>query len=110
MGWLSQVAEGPKPSPDGAYEAPNRTSRARCWEARDTYFRCLDRAGILDGIKDQDEALRQCKAESTELDHECASSWVCQSDFERATKRVPKSIRLLVFIFMSRSNISRNGE
>lgn len=76
MGWLDKASKGPTPSSDGAYEAPDRTSRARCWEARDAYFSCLDRVGILDSIKDQDEALRQCRAESEQLDRECASSWV----------------------------------
>lgn len=77
MGWFSsEVPAGPKPSVDGAFEAPDRTRRAHCWEARDSYFRCLDKAGILDGIQEADKAAKACGKESDGLETNCATSWV----------------------------------
>ena len=76
MGWLSQATKGPLESPDGAFEAPDRNSRTRCWEARDNYFKCLDRFDILDGIRNHDMATKHCGTESKDLERNCASSWV----------------------------------
>ena len=39
--------------------APSRSERLRCWESRDLYFGCLDKAGILDALKDEKEAARE---------------------------------------------------
>jgi len=67
----------PAPSPDGAFEAPNRQSRAHCWEARDTFFACLERNGIVDSIKEKEKAGLACGEEGKGLERECAASWVC---------------------------------
>ncbi|KAI9708463.1 MAG: hypothetical protein M1820_003924 [Bogoriella megaspora] len=79
MGWLPFTSSGPlapKPSSDGAYEAPDRDQRAQCWEARDAYFRCLDRNNIVDSIKDKDQAAQACGSEGIAFEKNCASSWV----------------------------------
>ena len=80
MGWFSAEPAKPTPSTDGAFEAPNRSSRAHCWESRDAYFRCLDRNNIIDSLKDQDLAIQRCSSESKGLDTNCASSWVSERD------------------------------
>ena len=67
---------GPKPSPDGAFEAPTRHDRKKCWEARDSFFRCLDQHGIIDSIKDFAQADKQCGSQEMDLRKECATSWV----------------------------------
>lgn len=67
----------PTPSPDGAFEAPDRQSRAHCWRARDDFFACLERNGIIDGIREKDRAEGACGSEGKGLDRECAASWVC---------------------------------
>ncbi|KAG6358109.1 hypothetical protein INS49_013993 [Diaporthe citri] len=56
--------------------APTRTERKRCWESRDAYFACLDRNSILDAIKDDKAAAKQCGGESTAFERDCASEWV----------------------------------
>lgn len=56
--------------------APSRTERKRCWESRDAYFSCLDRNGILDAIKDDKAAARQCGGESAAFEKDCAAEWV----------------------------------
>ncbi|KAL8775128.1 MAG: hypothetical protein Q9209_000607 [Squamulea sp. 1 TL-2023] len=66
----------PKPSADGAFIAPDRTSRAKCYEARDAFFQCLDKHGILDAIKDEDKASKECGDVEKAFGRECAGSWV----------------------------------
>lgn len=66
----------PKPSSDGAFIAPDRTSRAKCYEARDAFFQCLDKNGILDAIKEEDKASKECGDVEKVFGRECAGSWV----------------------------------
>ncbi|KZF21765.1 hypothetical protein L228DRAFT_248501 [Xylona heveae TC161] len=66
----------PKPSADGAFEAPNRTERRHCWEARDGYFACLDRNNIIDSIRNSETANSKCGKEDQEFERNCATSWV----------------------------------
>ena len=71
----------PTPSPDGAFEAPNRDRRAHCWQARDAFFACLDKHQIVDSIKNKDAAEKMCGEEGKGLERECASSWVSRWGF-----------------------------
>ncbi|KAL8671088.1 MAG: hypothetical protein Q9224_007637 [Gallowayella concinna] len=66
----------PKPTPDGAFIAPDRSSRAKCYEARDAFFQCLDQHGILDAIKDEELATKGCKNVEVVFGRECKGSWV----------------------------------
>ncbi|KAF7937063.1 hypothetical protein BELL_0092g00140 [Botrytis elliptica] len=66
----------PKIGADGAPIAPDRTQRSRCWEARDAYFKCLDKAEIIDSITEKDKAEKACAAESKGFESNCATSWV----------------------------------
>lgn len=63
--------------------APSRTERKRCWESRDAYFSCLDRNGILDAIKDDKAAARQCGGESAAFEKDCAAEWVRKKSLPR---------------------------
>lgn len=58
--------------------APSRTERRRCWESRDAYFACLDRNNILDAVKDDKAAAKQCGGESAVFERDCAAEWVRQ--------------------------------
>ncbi|PSS08942.1 hypothetical protein M430DRAFT_146398 [Amorphotheca resinae ATCC 22711] len=75
---LSKEASPPAPkiSSDGTPIAPDRSQRARCWEARDAYFVCLDKNGIIDSISEKDKAAKTCAAEGRGFEANCASSWV----------------------------------
>lgn len=73
----SPALPAPKISSDGAPIAPDRTQRAKCWEARDGYFRCLDKNNIVDSITEHDKAEKGCAKEGREFEGNCASSWVC---------------------------------
>ncbi|KUJ15105.1 uncharacterized protein LY89DRAFT_649772 [Mollisia scopiformis] len=78
MGFFSSSAPSP-PAPrisaDGAPIAPGRSERAKCWEARDAYFECLDKNSIVDSITDKDKAAKACSAEGRGFEANCASSW-----------------------------------
>lgn len=80
MGWLPWSSGDNKASPkasDGGRIAPDRSSRARCWDGRDKFFACLDRNEILDAIKDDKEARRKCAKEVEEFEAACSQTWVC---------------------------------
>lgn len=77
MGWLPWSSGDTNKASDGGRIAPDRTSRARCWEGRDAFFSCLDRNDILDGIKDDKEARRKCAKEVQEFEAACSQTWVC---------------------------------
>lgn len=76
FGSSSPAPEQPKLSADGAPIAPDRTKRTICWDARDDYFRCLDRHGIVDALAEGDKAKSVCAREGKRLDGDCAKSWV----------------------------------
>ena len=65
--------------------APSRTERKRCWESRDAYFACLDRNNILDAIKDDKAAAKQCGGDSVAFETDCAAEWVSKA--KRKKKR-----------------------
>ena len=66
----------PKISVDGTPIAPDRSQRAKCWEARDAYFRCLDKNEIVDSISEKDKAERACAVDGRGFEASCAASWV----------------------------------
>ncbi|KAI9884904.1 MAG: hypothetical protein M1823_003311 [Watsoniomyces obsoletus] len=79
MGWFSTSTPTAPPkrvSADGTPEAPSRNDRQHCWEARDAYFACLDRHDILDALKDEAAANKNCAGESQKFDMNCAQTWV----------------------------------
>ncbi|KAJ5601850.1 hypothetical protein N7510_011384 [Penicillium lagena] len=79
MGWLpwsSSSSAADKKASDGGRIAPDRSSRAKCYEGRDLFFSCLDRNDILDGIKDDKEARRKCAKEVEQFEAACSQAWV----------------------------------
>ncbi|KAI9723766.1 MAG: hypothetical protein M1812_001066 [Candelaria pacifica] len=66
----------PKPSSDGAFEAPDRNTRAQCWESRDGFFACLEKNGIVDSIAEEKLADERCGAKGKVFERDCAKSWV----------------------------------
>lgn len=61
---------------DGGYVAPDRNKREVCYESRDIFFECLDRHDILDAVKHDEEARRNCGPELKDFERDCARSWV----------------------------------
>ncbi|KAL2127308.1 hypothetical protein VTI74DRAFT_10938 [Chaetomium olivicolor] len=56
--------------------APTRAERAKCWEARDGYFACLDANGIVDALKEDKKAAKVCGKEGEVFERDCAAQWV----------------------------------
>jgi hypothetical protein len=69
MGWNPF---GSKTSEEAVGVAPTRADRERCWERRDVYFACLDRAGVLVPGKEGE----QCRTERDGFEANCVKSWV----------------------------------
>ncbi|KAK0667463.1 cytochrome oxidase c subunit VIb-domain-containing protein, partial [Cercophora samala] len=78
MGWLSSSSPEDQRSQEirAGTVAPSRAERARCWEARDGYFACLDRNNIVDALKEEKAAGKACGAESKVFEKDCAAQWV----------------------------------
>ncbi|KAH8819796.1 cytochrome oxidase c subunit VIb-domain-containing protein [Xylogone sp. PMI_703] len=72
----SSSPPAPKISSDGAPIAPDRSQRAKCWEARDQYFECLDKNSIIDSLGEKDKAAKACGSEGKKFEANCATSWV----------------------------------
>jgi hypothetical protein len=53
-----------------------RSQRAKCWDARDGFFKCLDAHDIVDSIKDADKAKASCGTQQASFEKECVASWV----------------------------------
>jgi hypothetical protein len=53
-------------------DAASRQDRAKCWEARDAYFACLDVQHIIVPGKEEGK----CSAENHVYEQNCARSWV----------------------------------
>ncbi|KAK4161837.1 oxidoreductase-like protein [Cladorrhinum sp. PSN259] len=56
--------------------APTRSERKKCWEARDTYYACLDKNSIIDALKEDKKAASMCKSEGEKFEGDCAREWV----------------------------------
>lgn len=54
-------------------QAPDRSQRQVCWDARDAYFACLDRTNVLTPGQEQDGA---CTNEKKTYHGSFAQSWV----------------------------------
>jgi hypothetical protein len=79
MGWLPWSSDDSTKASDGGRIAPDRSSREKCWEGRDLFFSCLDKSNIIDSIKEDKEARRQCGKELAQFEGSCAKAWVCIS-------------------------------
>ena len=82
MGWLSSTpkAAPPEASKDGGFIAPDRSTRQRCWEGRDSFFKCLDENGIIDSVKEHEKASKLCSPELKAFEGACADSWVSRTN------------------------------
>jgi hypothetical protein len=120
MGWLPWSSGDSNKASDGGRIAPDRTSRARCWEGRDHFFACLDRNDILDGIKNDKEARQKCAKEVAEFEAACSKTWVrtvlaflrvdlASEYFRSAAPWHFDSIDILTRLAFSRSNTSRKS-
>ncbi|GAA5850908.1 hypothetical protein JCM3766R1_003998 [Sporobolomyces carnicolor] len=71
MGWFSS-SSSPKSDSSNDSAAPSRSERKACWDSRDRYFGCLDKAGVSVPGQEGDN----CKQEDGVYRDKCAASWV----------------------------------
>lgn len=71
MGWFSSTNATDKED----NSAQNREGRQKCWDSRDAYFSCLDKANV---IKAGEEG-NTCAKEKKLYEGSCARSWVCRA-------------------------------
>lgn len=84
MAWLPWSSSAPdaggvKKTSGGAFESPSRTNRKMCYEARDSFFECLDKNNILDSINTKSgraKAETFCSQLDKDFEKNCAHSWV----------------------------------
>lgn len=71
MGWFSKEKKE-------EYHPNNRSSRKQCWEARDEYFQCLDKIGVVNALdpKQQPTVEKHCSKQDQRFDDNCATSWI----------------------------------
>ncbi|KAI8627154.1 oxidoreductase-like protein [Xylariaceae sp. FL1651] len=58
--------------------APDRTERKQCWDARDNFYRCLDKNDVIDSLNGEGKktADKLCAQEDLAFQQNCASAWV----------------------------------
>lgn len=58
---------------------PNKEERTKCWNARDEYWKCLDKAGVVEAVKDG-----PCAEFRHLYENACAAQWVKHFDRKRS--------------------------
>lgn len=58
---------------------PNREERTKCYDARDEYWKCLDKAGVRDAVKDG-----PCLELRQMYEKVCTGQWVKHFDRKRS--------------------------
>ncbi|KAI1332286.1 cytochrome oxidase c subunit VIb-domain-containing protein [Xylariaceae sp. FL0255] len=58
--------------------APDRNERKQCWDARDNYFKCLDKHEVIDALEGEGKKTsnKYCAAEDKAFQQDCATAWV----------------------------------
>ena len=55
---------------------PEKSERQKCWNARDEYYACLDRSGIVNALAEAEKAMVLCKTEEENFERNCPAAWV----------------------------------
>ena len=101
MGWFSWSKTQDEPS------SPTRENRQKCWETRDAYFICLDRAGI---VKPGEETNPTCGKEKKSYEGNCAKSWVHMYSIDIFIPYADSRQQLLDWLFQPTACHSRRSE
>ncbi|KAI0114247.1 cytochrome oxidase c subunit VIb-domain-containing protein [Hypoxylon sp. NC0597] len=58
--------------------APDRTERKQCWDARDNFYKCLDKHNVIDSLNGDGKKIaeKECAQENKAFEGNCASAWV----------------------------------
>ncbi|KAI1122347.1 oxidoreductase-like protein [Nemania abortiva] len=58
--------------------APDRSERRQCWDARDSFYKCLDKHEVIDSLTGEGKktADKHCVQEDKAFQDNCATAWV----------------------------------
>ncbi|KAI0912571.1 oxidoreductase-like protein [Ustulina deusta] len=58
--------------------APDRSERRQCWDARDNFYKCLDKHDVIDSLSGEGKktADKHCAPEDKTFHNNCAAAWV----------------------------------
>lgn len=58
--------------------APDRSERRQCWDARDSFYQCLDKHDVIDSLTGDGKktADKHCAQEDVAFHDNCANAWV----------------------------------
>ncbi|KAI1204209.1 cytochrome oxidase c subunit VIb-domain-containing protein [Annulohypoxylon truncatum] len=78
FGFFSSSDEQRKQEVRTGARAPDRTERKQCWDARDEFYRCLDKHDVIDSTKGDGKKIaeKQCGKENRGFEDNCAAAWV----------------------------------
>ncbi|KAL7619573.1 hypothetical protein AAE478_010114 [Parahypoxylon ruwenzoriense] len=78
FGLFSSPEEKRKEEVRTGARAPDRTERKQCWDARDNFYRCLDKHDVIDSLNGDGKKIaeKQCASEHRAFEENCASAWV----------------------------------
>ncbi|KAI1339884.1 oxidoreductase-like protein [Xylariaceae sp. FL0016] len=78
FGWFSSPDEKRKEEVRSGARAPDRTERKQCWDARDSFWKCLDKHDVIDSLNGEGKkkADKHCAAEDQTFQRDCATAWV----------------------------------
>lgn len=81
FGFWSSPEEKRKEEVRTGARAPDRTERKQCWDARDSFYRCLDKHDVIDSVNGDGKKIaeKQCAQENKAFEQNCASAWVSLS-------------------------------
>ncbi|KAI0389943.1 oxidoreductase-like protein [Xylariaceae sp. FL0594] len=80
FGLLSSGEEKRKEEVRTGARAPDRSERKVCWEARDNFYKCLDKHEVIDSLTGEGKktADTHCAQEDKAFQENCASAWVSE--------------------------------
>lgn len=78
FGFFASADEKRKEEVRTGSRAPDRTERKQCWDARDNFYKCLDKHDVIDSLNGNGKKIadKQCAPENRAFEENCATAWV----------------------------------
>ncbi|KAI0016560.1 oxidoreductase-like protein [Xylariomycetidae sp. FL0641] len=78
FGFFASDEEKRKQEVRSGARAPDRTERKQCWDARDSYYKCLDKHDVINSMNGEgkEKSDKFCSQEDKAFQDNCASAWV----------------------------------
>ncbi|KAI0202822.1 oxidoreductase-like protein [Astrocystis sublimbata] len=78
FGFFSSQEDKRKEEVRTGARAPDRSERRLCWDARDNFYKCLDKHEVIDSLNGKGKATadKHCAQEDVAFNDNCATAWV----------------------------------